>query len=378
MLVCQQEQHPLKPESPLMTNYRLISAESTAWIGLDAHARSCLLGWMDEQGQRRQCWRFATQERAIIEHLKLIPAKAKYLAVEECGLGRWIAQVAKPHVTEVVVCDPRHNASISRHHHKCDEEDSYGLARLYRLGELKAVWQPKDQSRSVFKCAVQSYLDAVQRQTALKLQIKAHFRQWGVIPLGSSVYSRRGREPYLNELKEEGVRQQQRLLYELMDGALENESKARRLMIQQGKHFPEIMLLQSVPGVGRIGAHLFSAYIQEPARFEKPSQLYRYCRLGIRDRSSDNKPLGYQQLDRHGHGVLKAMTYRAWLTAMRLKKGPIYQFYLASLKRSGNEVHARLNTQRKVLMTLWTMWKNNAMFEAAKFFGTQAQLTATA
>ena len=163
-----------------------------------------------------------------------------------------------------------------------------------------------------------------------------------------------------------------------MDGALENESKARRLMIQQGKHFPEIMLLQSVPGVGRIGAHLFSAYIQEPARFEKPSQLYRYCRLGIRDRSSDNKPLGYQQLDRHGHGVLKAMTYRAWLTAMRLKKGPIYQFYLASLKRSGNEVHARLNTQRKVLMTLWTMWKNNAMFEAAKFFGTQAQLTATA
>jgi hypothetical protein len=60
--------------------------------------------------------------------------------------------------------------------------------------------------------------------------------------------------------------------------------------------------------VGRIGSHLCVAYIQEPRRLEQPQQLFRYCRLGIRDRSSDNKPLGFQQLDRNGHGVLKAIS----------------------------------------------------------------------
>ena len=33
--------------------------------------------------------------------------------------------------------------------------------------------------------------------------------------------------------------------------------------------------------------------------------------------TGDDKPLGYEQLDRYGHGVLKAISYRAWLQAMK-------------------------------------------------------------
>ena len=163
------------------------------------------------------------------------------------------------------------------------------------------------------------------------------------------------------------VRAQLVLLYELLDGAVAVQSKARRLMVQLGRVFPEIALLRTGPGVGLVGAHTFVGFIQEPGRFSNASQLYRYCRLGIRDRSSDGKPLGYQKLDRQGHGVLKAVSYRAWLQAMKRRRGAIYECYCRSLERAGSEVHARLNTQRKVLLTLWVLWQNKEKFDPETF-----------
>jgi hypothetical protein len=174
------------------------------------------------------------------------------------------------------------------------------------------------------------------------------------------------------------VRAQLKLLYQALDGALEVERQARRLMVQLGKKFPEIGRLRTVPGVGVIGAHVFVAYIQEPSRFESAQQLWRYCRLGIRDRSSDGKPLGFQQLDRCGHGGLKAISYRAWLMAIKAQRGAVYEFYRASLDRTRNEVHARLNTQRKILQTLLVLWKTQHEFDPKTFLGTEAQLTAKA
>ncbi len=352
----------LKPFKPF------VAAGSVAWLGLDAHARFSLLAWLDDQGQRRGHWRFPTSEAQLIKHL----------ALEECGLGRWLAQVAKPHVADAVVCDPRANHHISRHHHKCDEEDGYGLAHLHRLGALKAVWQPRSNERAVFKCAAQAYLDAVHRQTALKLQLKAHFRQWGVIPQGSTVYSQGARGGWLAQVKEAGVRAQLQILYEQLDSALEGEHKARRLMVQLGQQLPELARLRTLPGVGVIGAHVFVAFIQEPGRFATPAELWRYCRLGIRERSSDGKPLGYQQLDRTGHGVLKAISYRAWLMAMKRKRGAVYEFYSQSLERTADPVHARLNTQRKVLHTLRVMWERQADFDAKRFLGSGPQTPAKA
>lgn len=346
--------------------------ESVAWLGLDAHAKFSVLAWMDDQGKRRQHWRFPTSESQLIEHLQRVPATTRHLALEECGLGRWLAQVSTPHVSDVIVCDPRENRSISRHHHKCDEEDGYSLAHLHRLGALKKVWQPTSDERAVFKCAVQAYIDAVDRQTALKLQLKAHYRQWGVIPTGSLVYGRSSRGKYLAQVRQAGVRAQLQLLYEMLESALEVERKARRLAVQLGRNFHEIKRLRTVPGVGLIGALVFVAFVQEPSRFETKQQLCRYCRLGIRDRSSDGKPLGYQQLDRCGHGTLKAVSYRAWLAAMKRRCGPVYQFYVASQERTGDEVHARLNTQRKVLHTLLVLWREQREFDAKIFLGNEA------
>jgi len=344
---------------------------SIAWLGLDAHSKNCVLGHLDDHGTELKSWQFATQPRLLLQHVQNIPAADKRLMLEESNLARWIGQLLKPHVQQLVVCDARRNRLISHDHHKHDRRDAFALARLLRLNEFKPVWQPAEPQRVLFKRIAKSYENAVQRQTRLKLQLKSLFQHWGLFPAGATVFSKSGRAAWLMQLPHDTLRAQARLLYQLLDQALDAQSQFRRLMCQTGRQFPEIQRLRSTPGVGLVGAHLFVAYVQDPKRFGKFSRLSRYCRLGIRDRTSDDKPLGYEQLDRQGIGSLKAISYRAYLQAAKRRTGPVWDFYQLSLRRTGSTTHARLNTQRKILLCLWTLWLTGRVFDPKEFFRSQ-------
>ena len=82
-------------------------------------------------------------------------------------------------------------------------------------------------------------------------------------------------------------------------------------LLPLGQRYPEIQEFQKMPGVGPIGSHLFDAFTQTPYRFKTKQKLWRYCQLGIRSKTSDGEPLGYEQLDPTGRSELKAMSYRA-------------------------------------------------------------------
>jgi transposase len=341
-----------------------------AWLGLDAHAQNCVLAHLENDGTQRQFWRIPTEPARLVAQVQAIAAADKRLALEESNLARWLWKLLRPHVTQLVVCDARHNKLISAHPNKKDPRDAFGLARLFRLNELKPVWQVPTQERALFKSAAQSYEEAVLRQTQLKQQIKSTFQHWGLFPTGTRLYSAEGRGAWCQRLPHSDLRAQVDLLYASMEQAVQTQADTRKLMVRLGKAFPEVKLLSSAPGLGVVGAHLFAAYIADPKRFDSGAGLIRYCRLGIRDRTSDDKPLGYEQLDRHGHGVLKAISYRAWLQAMKRRDTSVYQFFQWSKQHTGSAVHARLNTQRKLLRAWWTLWKRGEEWDEKRFFPT--------
>jgi hypothetical protein len=103
-----------------------------------------------------------------------------------------------------------------------------------------------------------------------------------------------------------------------------------------GRQFWEIAEFKKVPGIGEVGAHVFSAIIEDPARFATAQKLIKYARLAITDRSSDGKPLGYQRLERRGHRELKTLSYHAWRTACKstTRDNAVQRFYQASLTRT--------------------------------------------
>ena len=147
-----------------------------AYLALDIHSRHSVLGKMDSKGNFKGNQKFPTSEVNIVNALKAVTEKKKYLAIEEGTLTYWAAQVAHPYVTEVICCDPRENALIYRGHNKKDTIDTRQLCRLLRLGELKRVYHPQDDERAVFKSAAQHYIDLRDQQTKLKQRSVFHHR----------------------------------------------------------------------------------------------------------------------------------------------------------------------------------------------------------
>lgn len=247
-----------------------------------------------------------------------------------------------------------------------DKIDTRKLCRLLRLGELKRVYQPENDDRAIFKAAVQHYMDLRDQQTALKHKIKAAFRHWGVVSIDSRAVFGNKRSDYLQMVKQSVIRDQLITLYSLMDEAESKKAKAFKTVKKLGQKYPEIKEFQKIPGVGEVLAHTFDAFIQTPHRFADKHKLWRYCRLGITDRSSDGKPLGYKKLDRSGIGELKAMSYRAWLAAMK-GDNEVKRFFSNSYRNTLNRVHARLNTQRKIIAVMYGMWKRGEAYKAQQF-----------
>jgi len=280
-----------------------------------------------------------------------------------------VARTLHPFVSQVVVCDPRRNESVHRDAFKNDGRDVEELSRLLWLGQLKQVYHPQEDARAVFKALAQQYLDLRDTQVRLKLQLKAKYHLWGVTEVeGELVYSCEERERYLTRVADASVRHLLQRLYALLDAALKQQTDAYRELRACGQRYPEIAEFAKIPGVGPVGSHVFDAFIQTPDRFPDKQTLWRYCRLAIADRSSDGKPLGFRRLDKHGNPELKALSYWAWNGAIhRRSKNEVKQFYQASLERTRDKTHARLNTQRKIIATMWAIWRKGEPYRSERF-----------
>lgn len=149
--------------------------DSTAYIGLEVHSRTCTMAWINEEGTCRELCTFQTSGENLREKVGSIRAGEKTLALEEGPLVFWTARTLEEIVSQIVVCDPQENDLISRSARKDDEADVKALARLLRLGEVKEVYQPENDHR------------------ALKKKIKARLKQWGLWNIPSAeVYSKSG------------------------------------------------------------------------------------------------------------------------------------------------------------------------------------------
>ncbi len=248
------------------------------------------------------------------------------------------------------------------------------MCLLLRLGKLKEVWMGQDRTREIYRALVYELLNWRDAQRELKALIKARYRGWGVLRLhGIKVFSAKGRQEYLDQLPAEEERRMMQRLYRQFDHALVQWKETLEEVQRVGAAFWEVREFERIPGVGPMASHVFSAIIEEPSRFRNKHQLWKYSQLAITDRTSDNKPLGYQRLDRRGNHELKNLSYHAWRTACKSTTGPnaIKSFYQQSRMRTGSVRHARLNTQRKILETMWMMWLRRQPFDPERFCSKQ-------
>jgi transposase len=342
------------------------------YIGLDVHQATISAVVLDSTGRLVMESILETKAATILQFVHGLRGSL-HVTFEEGTCAAWLHDLLKPHVTQVLVCDPRKNALL-KEGNKNDRIDARKLASLLRAGLLSAVYHGENGVRTLKELA-RSYLAVTQDLTRVMNRLKALYRSWAIPCAGERVYAPRHRNEWLAKISEAGVRRRAEVYYQQLDALQALRQQVRRDLLVESKKHNATNLLRQIPSIGPIRAALLVALIQTPHRFRTKRQLWAYCGLALKTYTSGEYRFVGGQLQRskkvlairglnsnHNHdlkNIFKGAATRAAATT-----GPFQYFYEACVARGMKPHMARLTLARKIAAITLLVWKKGVRFDA--------------
>jgi hypothetical protein len=143
---------------------------SEKYIGLDVHQATISVAVMDLQGKVIMESILETKASTILEFFAGLHGSL-FVTFEEGTWAAWLYDLLKPHVTEVLVCNPR-KIPLLKHGNKSDKIDARKLAERLRLHDLKPVYHGETGVRMLRELA-RSYLTVVKDLSRVMNRLKA-------------------------------------------------------------------------------------------------------------------------------------------------------------------------------------------------------------
>ena len=169
------------------------------YIGLDVHQATISAAVLDSTGQLMMESIVETKAATILQFVHGLRGSV-HVTLEEGTCAAWLHDLLKPHVTEVLVCDPRKNALLKAGN-KNDRIDARKLADLLRTGLLSPVYHGENGVRALRELA-RSYLALNRDVTRVMNRLKAIYRSWAIPCAGQRVYAPRYRSEWLGKITE--------------------------------------------------------------------------------------------------------------------------------------------------------------------------------
>ncbi len=341
------------------------------YIGLDVHQATISAAVLDSSGKLVMEAILETKAETILAFIHGLRGSL-HVTFEEGTCAAWLYALLKPHVTRVLVCDPRKNALL-KVGNKSDRIDARKLAELLRSNLLRSVFHEDIGLRTVKELA-RSYLTITKDLTRVMSRLKAIYRSWAILCAGQQVYAPRHRAAWLEKITEAGVRRRAELYYQQLDALRSLQQQARKELLAEGRKHSATKLLRQIPSIGPIRAVLLVALIQTPHRFRTKRQLWPYSGLALETRNSGEYGMVHGQLKRsrkvvavrglnknHNHdlkNIFKGAAMRAAAVA-----GPFQDFYAALLAKGMKPPMARLTLARKIAAITLIVWKKGVRFD---------------
>ena len=117
------------------------------YIGMDVHQASISAAVRNAQGKLLMESVLETKADTIVEFVQGLRG-ALVLTFEEGTSATWWHDLLKPHVSRLVVCDPRKNA-LMRDGNQNDRVDARNLAELLGTNQVHAVYHGKHGTRAL-------------------------------------------------------------------------------------------------------------------------------------------------------------------------------------------------------------------------------------
>jgi transposase len=342
------------------------------YIGMDVHQATISVAVMDSKGKLMMECILETKATTLLEFIRGLRGSLS-VTFEEGTSAAWLHDLLKPHVSHLVVCDPRKNALL-KDGSKSDRIDARKLADLLRGNQLKGVYHGEHGVRTLKELG-RSYQTLTKDITRVMSRIKAVYRSWAIPCSGATVYARRHRAEWLAKILEPGVRLRAERLYQQLDLLQPVRQEARRdLLVESHKHHA-VKLLRQIPSVGPIRAALLVALLQTPSRFRTKRQLWAYSGFAIETHDSGEYRYVRGKLQRNRERMtvrglndnynrdLKNLFKSAAISAST-RPGPLCDFYVGLLQKGMRPTMARLTLARKIAAITLTIWKKGVNFDA--------------
>src|SRR5213596_503001 len=228
------------------------------YIGMDVHQATISAAVRNAQGKLLMESVLETKADTILEFIQGLRGTLA-LTFEEGTSATWLHDLLKPHVSRLVVCDPRKNALL-KDGNKNDRVDARKLAELLRTNQVKSVYHGKHGTRALKELG-RSYLTVTKDVTRVMNRIKSVYRSWAIPCAGTSVYTPRHRGEWLEKLVEPGVRVRAEHLYQQLDSLQPVRLAARRELLLESRKHAAVELLRQIPSIGPIRAALLVALV---------------------------------------------------------------------------------------------------------------------
>ena len=253
------------------------------YVGMDVHKATISVAVRDASGKLTMESIIETKAATILEFVHGLGGSPSVTFEEGTGAS-WLYDLLKPHVGEVIVCDPRKNALL-RGGNKNDKVDARKLSELLRAGLVSPVYHG-DQGTRTLKELARSYLTVTKDLTRAMNRIKGVYRSWGIPCNGRDVYAPSQRKEWLEKLPEPGIRRRAERLYEQLDHLRPLRQEARKELVVESRKHSACVLLRQIPWLGPIRVALAIALMQTPHRFRTKRQLWAYSGLALESRVS--------------------------------------------------------------------------------------------
>jgi transposase len=342
------------------------------YIGLDVHQATVSAAVLDSTGRLVMESIIETKASTILQFVHGLRG-SMHVTLEEGTCAAWLHDLLKPHVTEVLVCDPRKNALLKAGN-KNDRIDARKLADLLRTGLLSPVYHEENGVRSLKELS-RSYLALNRDVTRVMNRLKAVYRSWAIPCAGQRVYAPRYRSQWLGKIPETAVRHRAEIYYQQLDALRSLRAQVRRDLLAEGQKHSAMNLLCQIPSIGPIRAVLLIALMQTPHRFRTKRQLWAYSGLGLKTCTSgeyrivegrlkrSRKFLAIRGLNANHHHDLKNI-FKGAATRAAAVPGPFQDFHAALVARGMKPTMARLTLARKIAAITLIVWKKGVCFDA--------------
>jgi len=238
--------------------------DSVKYIGMDVHKEAISIAVLNSSGKLVMECVIETKASTIVQFIEGLSGSL-HVTFEEGTWATWLYDLLKPHVTKIVVCNPRRNALL-KEGSKSDRIDARKLADLLYLNKLKPVYHGEHGVRTL-KELVRSYLTVSKDLVRVMSRLKAIYRSWGIACTGKQVYAPQHRAEWLVKITEPGVRRRAEFYYQQLDALRALRQQVRRELLEESKKHKVWKLLCQIPSIGPIRAAVLIGILQTPHRF---------------------------------------------------------------------------------------------------------------